>query len=68
VGLVVDRIIDVVDEVITLEDAHARAGVLGSAVLEGRVTELLDLENPALVGVAASELRGQKGAGLHGPS
>ncbi len=44
VGLVVDRIIDVIDEVVEIEDRLADAGSLGSAVVQGQVTDILDAE------------------------
>jgi two-component system chemotaxis sensor kinase CheA len=43
VGLVVEQIIDVVTEVVTLSEVGAAPGVLGTAVLQGRATDLLDL-------------------------
>ena len=43
-GLVVDRIIDIVEESISVECGSPRAGVIGSAVIQQRVTELLDVE------------------------
>ncbi len=43
VGLVVGRIIDIVDEAISVKSTGARAGVTGTAVIQGRVTELIDL-------------------------
>ena len=47
IGLTVDEIIDIVEENITLNEDYARPGVLGSAMLRGQVTELLDL--PGLI-------------------
>jgi two-component system chemotaxis sensor kinase CheA len=44
VGLVVDRIVDVVEETIAIERAKFQAGVLGSAIIENKVTELLDIQ------------------------
>jgi len=44
VGLVVDRILDIVEEDIANRQAASRDGVLGTVVIQGRVTELLDLE------------------------
>jgi two-component system chemotaxis sensor kinase CheA len=44
VGLVVDRILDIVEECVVLDRRAERAGILGSAVVEQRVTELLDVE------------------------
>lgn len=50
VGLVVDRILDIVEEVIVLQRPSKQDGVLGSAVIQQRVTDLLDV--PALVRAA----------------
>jgi len=47
VGLVVDRIVDIVDETLTVENPAERKGVLGSSVIQKRVTDLLDV--PGLV-------------------
>lgn len=44
VGLVVDGIEDVVEDVFQTKRRGGRAGVLGSAVIQGRVTELLDAD------------------------
>lgn len=46
-GLVIDRILDIVDEVVQVKSAASRFGVLYTAVIQGRVTELLDI--PALL-------------------
>jgi len=43
VGLLVDRILDVVDEVVILESTASRPGVLGTAIIKEKVTELLDV-------------------------
>jgi two-component system chemotaxis sensor kinase CheA len=48
VGLVVDRILDIVEESFVVQRQGGRAGVMGSAVIQKRVTDLLDV--PALVG------------------
>ncbi|HXU81571.1 MAG TPA: chemotaxis protein CheW [Polyangia bacterium] len=45
VGLVVDQILDIVEESFALQRPASRPGVLGSAVIQGRVTELLDMEH-----------------------
>jgi two-component system, chemotaxis family, sensor kinase CheA len=50
VGLIVDRIVDIVDEHEAVEALSPRAGVVGSFVSQQHVTELLDL--PALVRAA----------------
>jgi two-component system chemotaxis sensor kinase CheA len=43
VGLVVDRIIDIVDEKLVLQNPAQRRGVLGSSVIQKRITDLLDV-------------------------
>jgi two-component system chemotaxis sensor kinase CheA len=45
IGLVVDRIMDVVEEAIVIQRTSIRPGVLGSAVIDKKVTELLDVES-----------------------
>jgi two-component system chemotaxis sensor kinase CheA len=47
VGLVVERILDIVEEDVVVERVADRAGVLGSAVVQQHVTDLLDV--PGLV-------------------
>lgn len=42
-GLVVDEIIDIVEERLNIEVASAREGVLGSAVIKGQATEVIDV-------------------------
>ena len=44
IGLVVDRISDIVDEALTIRPESHRSGILGSAVIQQRVTDLLDLQ------------------------
>ncbi len=51
VGLVVDTILDVVEEHVESRRTTRRPGLAGSAVLQGRVIDLLDL--PALFSLAA---------------
>jgi two-component system chemotaxis sensor kinase CheA len=48
VGLVVERIIDIVEEVVTVKRGANRKGVLGTIVVQNRVTDLLDVENVVL--------------------
>ena len=50
VGLVVGGIVDVVEESLAVDASRARPGVLGSAIVRHRVTEILDV--PAIVGAA----------------
>jgi len=45
IGLIVDRILDIVEEDLSLQQTSGRGGIRGSAVIQGRVTEILDLEN-----------------------
>ena len=45
VGLLVDHILDIVEESLEMQSPGTRSGVTGSAVIHGRVTELLDVEN-----------------------
>jgi two-component system chemotaxis sensor kinase CheA len=44
VGLVVEEILDIVTETVTVSPTGARRGVLGSAIIGQRVTDLLDVE------------------------
>jgi two-component system chemotaxis sensor kinase CheA len=44
VGLIVERIVDIVQQVIVVDTRHRRRGVLGSTVLQQQVTDLLDAE------------------------
>lgn len=44
VGLVVGRIIDTVEESLKLQKAATRAGIKGCIVINGKVTEILDVE------------------------
>ncbi len=53
VGLVVDRILDIVEESFVMEPQAGRTGRLGSAVIQKRMTDILDV--PGLI--AAAERR-----------
>jgi two-component system chemotaxis sensor kinase CheA len=44
VGLVVDRILDIAHEAVKIQKRSGRHGTLGYMVVQGRVTELLDLK------------------------
>ena len=44
VGLVVDRILDIAHEALKIRKHTGRQGTLGSMVVQGRVTELLDVK------------------------
>lgn len=50
VGLVVDRILDVVEEAFVIERQSERTGVAGAAVIQKRVTDILDV--PGLIAAA----------------
>jgi two-component system, chemotaxis family, sensor kinase CheA len=54
VGLVVDRILDIVEETLVSRSEAHRSGVLFTAVIQGRVTEFLDIES--IVGSVDPEL------------
>ena len=45
IGLVVDRILDIVETSLSIQRTVKRVGVLGSAVIQNRVTDLLDIHN-----------------------
>jgi two-component system chemotaxis sensor kinase CheA len=42
-GLVVDEIIDIVEERLNIEVSGAKDGILGSAVIKGQATEVIDI-------------------------
>jgi two-component system chemotaxis sensor kinase CheA len=42
-GLVVDEIIDIVEEKLNIEVAGSKEGILGSAVIKGQATEVIDV-------------------------
>jgi two-component system chemotaxis sensor kinase CheA len=42
-GLVVDEIVDIVEDRLDIEVASANQGVLGSAIIKGQATEILDV-------------------------
>lgn len=44
-GLVVDRVVDIVDESVTLQSWENCSGVRGSAVVQGKVTDFIDLNH-----------------------
>jgi two-component system chemotaxis sensor kinase CheA len=45
IGLIVEQILDIVDDRLANPRPPGRPGVLGSVVIAGRVTELLDVES-----------------------
>jgi two-component system chemotaxis sensor kinase CheA len=56
VGVVVDAILDITEQRVTLDQYAARLGVLGSAVISDRVTEVVDLS--VIIGDFLSDLIG----------
>ncbi len=44
-GLVVDRILDIVEESLTIKGTASRPGILYLALIQGQVTEILDVES-----------------------
>jgi two-component system, chemotaxis family, sensor kinase CheA len=60
VGLIVDRIVDIIEEQAALETLAARPGVMGSFVAQRHVTDLLDL--PAIVRAGVPGLFDSAGA------
>ena len=65
VGMIVDEIVDVVEEEVTIRRKVVRKGLLGSAVIGKRVTDFLDL-NQVIAAAKESWLNGTDGcAGNH---
>jgi two-component system chemotaxis sensor kinase CheA len=60
VGMVVDEILDVVEEAVTVRQKSSRKGLLGSAVVGKRVTDFLDL-NEVIHAVEGNWFEGTKG-------
>ncbi len=58
VGLVVDHILDVVEHPVAVEQAPARAGMAGAAIIQGRVTQLLDVNSVIAANVPSFFERG----------
>jgi chemotaxis protein histidine kinase CheA len=52
IGLVIDRILDIAEEAFVVERQTGRRGVLGSAVIQKRITDLLDV--PGLIAAGKS--------------
>jgi two-component system chemotaxis sensor kinase CheA len=62
VGVVVDQILDVVEETVMVRQKSTRKGLLGSAVVAKRVTDLLDL-NEVIHAASESWFQGAGGSG-----
>jgi two-component system, chemotaxis family, sensor kinase CheA len=63
VGLVVDRILDVVDTSVTLQRRRRSGPILGTAVIQERVTDVLDIR--AIVASVEAEFLGEHDAPLN---
>ena len=61
VGLVVDQILDVAEEAVTVRQKSSRKGLLGSAVVGKRVTDFLDL-NEVTHAAMETWLQGENGS------
>jgi two-component system chemotaxis sensor kinase CheA len=67
-GLVVDEIIDVLEETLTIEIAAEKEGILGSAVIGGRSTDIIDVTHfltkayPGWFGAEAADVVGTASA------
>jgi two-component system chemotaxis sensor kinase CheA len=44
VALVVDQILDIVEETITVKRSLTRKGILGTVVVQDKVTDMIDME------------------------
>ncbi|WP_439576506.1 hybrid sensor histidine kinase/response regulator [Elioraea sp.] len=64
-GLVVDEILDVVEDVVTIQLGSARPGILGSAVIAGRATEIIDTGH--WLALAAEDWFAARRGGAGGP-
>jgi two-component system chemotaxis sensor kinase CheA len=62
VGIVVDEIIDIVEDELQIKIESPTPGILGSAVLRGRATDIIDIAHfiPELGGGEGPRLRGTK--------
>jgi two-component system chemotaxis sensor kinase CheA len=45
VGFIVDNIVDIVEQALKVESPHRKAGLVGSGIIQGKVTDLLDLQS-----------------------
>lgn len=61
IGLVVDQILDIAEETITIRQSSERKGLLGSAVIAKKVTDLVDLR--FVVQAACENWFGMRGSG-----
>ena len=67
-GLVVDEIVDIVEERLNIEVASGREGILGSAVIKGQATEVIDVGHFLPMAFADWFSRKEMQASAHGHS
>jgi two-component system, chemotaxis family, sensor kinase CheA len=62
VGVIVDEIIDIVEEVLDIAVTGTKPGILGSTIISGRATDIVDIAHfiPDLGGGEENRLRGRK--------
>ncbi len=62
VGVIVDEIIDIVEDVLEINLESTTPGILGSAILRGKATDIIDIAHhiPELGGGESARLRGSK--------
>jgi two-component system chemotaxis sensor kinase CheA len=51
-GLAVDRIVDVVETPVTIELSPTKTGIIGTALINGRATEVIDLDHFMIMALA----------------
>ncbi|ALL14114.1 chemotaxis protein CheA [Caulobacter henricii] len=51
-GLAVDRIVDVVETPVTIELSPTKTGIIGTALINGRATEIIDLDHFMIMALA----------------
>jgi two-component system chemotaxis sensor kinase CheA len=64
VGIVVDQILDIVEDTVTVKQSTTRPGLLGSAVIGQKVTDLVDLQ--AVIAQSAGDWFGSQGRAAGG--
>jgi two-component system chemotaxis sensor kinase CheA len=65
VGVVVDQIVDIIEETVTFSQSSSHPGLLGSAIVGGTITDLIDLN--ALLRAVSQQSPGPRGNGRKEP-
>lgn len=68
VGIIVEKVLDIVDESHTLQKAGARQGVIGTMVIQDRLAEVLDVEEIVSMAIPDFFLSDRKMAKEQGPT